>query len=82
MTTSSRSSPTRAALIGKVLLWVVGIPLLIIVFALAAITRGLFGTRAPDRAEEGHAQPPAIYQPKGPEAPQPIPERHSGGIER
>ena len=83
-TPSARSpAPTRAALIGKVLLWVFGIPLLIIVFALAALTRGMFGSaRAPDRREPGHAQPPAIYQPKGPEQPRPIPQRADGGIER
>jgi hypothetical protein len=77
------ATSARAGLIGKVLLWVIGIPLLVILFALAAITRGVFGggERAPDRAEPGHAQPPAIYQPKGPESP-PTPERHSGGIIR
>jgi hypothetical protein len=73
---------SRAGLVGKILLWVVGIPLLVVLFAIAAVTRGLFGShRSPDQAEDGHAQPPAIYQPKGPEA-QPIPERHSGGILR
>ena len=77
------ATSSRAGLIGRILLWVIGIPLLIILFAIAAITRGVFGGghRAPDQAEDGHAQPPAIYQPKGPEA-QPIPERHSGGIVR
>jgi hypothetical protein len=72
---------TRAGLVGRILLWVIGIPLLIILFAIAALTRGIFrGDRAPDAIDEHHAQPPAIYQPKGPDA-QPA-ERPAHGIER
>ncbi len=76
-TRSTTSVGTRAGLIGKVLLWVIGIPLLIMVFAIAAIGRGLFGTHGARPAGPGddgtspsstHQQGPLHDdQPRGPD---------------
>jgi hypothetical protein len=48
--------PARAGLIGKVLLWAIGIPLLIIIFAIAAFTRGVFSFGSSDHRAD-HRQP-------------------------